>query len=190
MKRFPALASFGATLALVLAIVGGLGTGVGVAFAAGAPKATARTNTSVTQEIAPSTTDCYHSSASVILSAPLRNASTGVASWNYGYVQLWFSYTCGTNWTRLVANMRVQEMSAGVASTAPPPNDGAYAACAPMAGACTTSVPAVLVTGLIYSPNDPASSIGQIYGINSDGSLTCYQASVMQSGAPPPGNWC
>jgi hypothetical protein len=36
---------------------------------------------------------------------PLINSSTGVASNSYGYIQLWWSNTCHTNWTRMVVNV-------------------------------------------------------------------------------------
>lgn len=39
----------------------------------------------------------------VVGSAPLTNQSTGVASWNYGYVQLWYSNSCEENWARVVS---------------------------------------------------------------------------------------
>jgi len=39
----------------------------------------------------------------VVGSAPLTDESTGVASWNYGYVQLWYSNSCAENWTRVVS---------------------------------------------------------------------------------------
>jgi Protein of unknown function (DUF2690) len=51
-------------------------------------------------------TGCAGTGASywVVETAPLIKDSTGVASDTYGYVQLWWSQTCGTNWTRMVVN--------------------------------------------------------------------------------------
>lgn len=43
------------------------------------------------------------SSNYVVGSAPLTDESTGVASWNYGYVQLWYSNSCEENWARVVS---------------------------------------------------------------------------------------
>jgi hypothetical protein len=47
---------------------------------------------------------CTSGSYYVVTSAPLIDDNTGVASWNYGYVQLWWSQTCKTNWARVVVN--------------------------------------------------------------------------------------
>src|SRR5215472_7900614 len=38
----------------------------------------------------------------VVASVPLRNDATGVASWDYGYVQLWYSTSTASNWARVV----------------------------------------------------------------------------------------
>lgn len=48
---------------------------------------------------------CTSGSHYVVGSVPLQNMTTGESSWNYGYVQLWWSDTCQTNWTRVVINV-------------------------------------------------------------------------------------
>jgi len=46
---------------------------------------------------------CTSGSHYVVDSSPLIDQS-GQASWNYGYVQLWWSDVCQTNWSRIVIN--------------------------------------------------------------------------------------
>jgi hypothetical protein len=55
----------------------------------------------------PYSTGCAGSGASyyVAETTPLIKESTGVASNSYGYIQLWWSNTCDTNWTRMVVNV-------------------------------------------------------------------------------------
>src|SRR5579863_960055 len=47
------------------------------------------------------TTGTYY----VVDSLPLINNSTGRSSYSYGYVQLWWSNNCQTNWSRLVISV-------------------------------------------------------------------------------------
>lgn len=55
----------------------------------------------------PYSTGCAGGSASywVVETTPLIEDSTGVGNNSYGYVQLWWSQTCQTNWTRMVVNV-------------------------------------------------------------------------------------
>jgi hypothetical protein len=50
----------------------------------------------------------------VVGSNGLVDDNTGQFSWSYGYVQLWYSGDCGTNWAVVVTNMGVSELSAEV----------------------------------------------------------------------------
>lgn len=47
------------------------------------------------------TTGTYY----VVDTAPLTDFSTGKSSYSYGYLQLWWSNNCQTNWSRLVINV-------------------------------------------------------------------------------------
>jgi hypothetical protein len=48
----------------------------------------------------PYTTNCASGSYWVVTSSPLTDVVTHTTSWNYGYLQLWWSQTCQTNWIR------------------------------------------------------------------------------------------
>lgn len=47
---------------------------------------------------------CQSGSYYVLNSLPLKNLATGQQSYSYGYVQLWWSQTCQSNWGRVVIN--------------------------------------------------------------------------------------
>jgi len=48
--------------------------------------------------LAANCTDSYY----VVSSTPLVDSATGRADWSFGYLQLWYSNTCQTNWGRVV----------------------------------------------------------------------------------------
>jgi hypothetical protein len=89
----------GICLALTFTAVGP----AGVASAASAP-ACASSPSHANCDGAPPGAGCTSGSHYVVVSNPLIDKS-GHSSWSYGYVQLWWSDTCQTNWARVVINV-------------------------------------------------------------------------------------
>jgi hypothetical protein len=120
----------------------------------------------------------------VVQSVPLINESTGVASYNYGYVQLWYSNSCQKNWTRVV--FKLQNFSQIRADIYAGPGvsfncgsnilteEGCFVNSSTVNGATAVESPGIL------SPNNPAAMCG---GIWTD-SGTMYAATWAQPNFP------
>lgn len=81
----------------------------------------------------PYDTGCAGSGASyyVVASFPLEyQDDPNQASWSYGYVQLWWSDTCHTNWTRTVSNINPVNTTYAYVSAGGVPEYGPTCYCA------------------------------------------------------------
>jgi hypothetical protein len=124
----------------------------------------------------PYTTGCAGSGASyyVAETTPLISVATGVASNSYGYIQLWWSNTCHTNWTRMVVN--VSGAASGYEDVVlDNPNSAGVSYYDNHFGGAKGAY----LTAQIYAPGIPAASDGYLY--SSSGSIL-YYASVFQPG--------
>lgn len=114
----------------------------------------------------------------VVASAPLKNVSTGVSSWSYGYVQLWYSATCNVNWTRMVVEVPGYWRGAIKVETYADYPYGDSNWFDP-----TTVPPNVVIVGDEIDGTLPACSAGAIQ--NASTLAVAYSATVAQAGAPP-----
>lgn len=124
----------------------------------------------------PYTSGCAGSGASyyVAETTPLIKDSTGVASNSYGYIQLWWSNTCGTNWTRMVINVSgaasaIEDLILERYNSA---GDGGYVD-------QFNGAKGAYLTPQVYAVGIPGRSDGYLY--NSSGT-EIYHASVEQPG--------
>jgi hypothetical protein len=119
----------------------------------------------------------YSPSSYVVLSMPLINFNTGVASWNYGYVQLWYDPVAGRNWARTVsklpgttevyANDYRQPVNGGLGSANAYVDDtngsvAGYDSTGSYVSACSASLGAVC-SYEIYSPNNNDTADGVVW---------------------------
>ena len=105
----------------------------------------------------------------VIESMPLIDSFTGQASWNYGYVQLWYDYCNGDNWGRTVAGSKLDATL--IVSMVYNTNRNTN---------INHSTPPSATSGTIYSPSYAAGAYGVVYIADSNDS---YYAEADQSGA-------
>ncbi|MFD5435073.1 hypothetical protein ACFWJ4_23360 [Kitasatospora sp. NPDC127067] len=104
---------------------------------------------------------------SVVVSVPLKNTATGQASWDFGYVQLWYDSCSGNNWARVVS-LRPEtgwEMT------------GVYNAKNAFNGLKCAATP-ILTSGTIHSPADNAGAWARVFA-NGD---EVYEAEANQAG--------
>lgn len=116
----------------------------------------------------PYSTGCAGTGASYYVAAttPLIKDSTGVRSNSYGYIQLWWSNTCSTNWTRMVVNVSGATGGEVVVSTSN--------------GDCPSEISGakgVYLSCQLYAPGIPAAAGGFLYS-NSGAEL--YHANLAQ----------
>jgi hypothetical protein len=124
----------------------------------------------------PYSTGCAGPGASyyVVETTSLINDSTGVASNSYGYVQLWWSNTCDTNWTRMVVNVGGGTLGLEQVSLKSP-NSAGDTGCVSYSGGSKGAY----VSCQIYAVGIPAKSTGRLYGSSGP---EIYHASVAQPG--------
>ncbi len=128
----------------------------------------------------PYSSGCAGSGASyyVAETAPLINASTGVASNSYGYIQLWWSNTCHTNWARMVVNVSGATLGLEDVVLKSPNSAGLYHYPIQFNGSEGT-----YLTPQIYAAGIPAEAEGSLYKNLGNGDLDeLYYASAPQPG--------
>ena len=109
---------------------------------------------------------------------PLIDASTGVASNSYGYIQLWWSNTCSTNWTRMVVNVSGATLGLEDVVLKNANSAGQTHYQSKFSGAEGT-----YLTSQIYAAGIPAEAEGSLYQNLGNGDLIeLYYATVAQSG--------
>jgi hypothetical protein len=100
---------------------------------------------------------CDSGSYYVVQSVPLYDDYTGQYSWNYGYLQLWWSDHCQTNWGRVVINQSGRwDLFAQIWN----PSFG-YSLF--YNGSGSGVPPGAYTSRMLYAPNDPACAITYIY---------------------------
>lgn len=120
---------------------------------------------------------CQSGNYYVVGSAPLKNLITGVSSWNYGYVQLWYSATCNVNWTRMVFNVSGTWFGAATVETV---NNAPYGSSGTFGP--ETVPPSIDIVSPMIDGTPPACSSGDIQ--NGTTLVVTYKAQVRQANAP------
>ncbi len=86
----------------------------------------------------------------VVGSQPLKNNSTGISDWSYGYVQLWYSNSCEDNWARVV--FLLPDSTLVRADDYSDDNGHACGSSVPVLSGCTVNGTTTVESPGVYSP--------------------------------------
>jgi hypothetical protein len=97
----------------------------------------------------------------VVDSSPLVRQGDGVANWAFGYIQLWWSDNCQTNWARLVVNTTQGNDYLALVQRQNPFDDvGQYYD----PGFGNFHGPGAYLSQMAYAPDSKACALGQVSG--------------------------